>query len=80
MYRALVERASDLAMLAAADGRILYASPVVERLFGYTREQVQELTGFEFIHPDDLPGRVEAWERLVGGAQRDGRDQPVPRA
>ena len=65
MYRALVERASDLAMLAAADGTILYASPVVERLFGFTREQVQELTGLDFIHPADLPGRVVAWERLV---------------
>ncbi len=50
MFRALVERASDLAMLAAADGTILYASPVVERLFGYTREQVQELVGLR-VHP-----------------------------
>lgn len=65
MFRALVERASDLAMLAAADGTILYASPVVERLFGYRREQVQELTGFGFIHPDDVAARAAAWEQLI---------------
>ena len=65
MFRALVERASDLAMLAAADGTILYASPVVERLFGYTRDQVQELVGFQFIHPDDRAARQASWERLV---------------
>jgi len=58
-YASLIRNASDVIMIADADGRLRFASPAAERTFA--------------IHPDDLVGRnlLDLWadgdrERLAG--------------
>ncbi len=69
--RALLEHSSDVIVLMAADGHILYVSPANERLFGRSPEQVEGSYGLFAIHPDDRPRVIDALQRVL--SVRDGR-------
>ncbi len=66
-YRSLVENINDVFYTLDNQGIITYVSPVVERLSKY---KVSDLMGKSFtsiIYPDDLPGLIESFNRLVAG-------------
>jgi PAS domain S-box-containing protein len=50
----------DLLGIANTDGYFLRLNPAVERVLGYTREEVMAQPFFEFIHPDDVDRTREA--------------------
>ena len=50
----------DLLCIANTDGYFLRLNPAVERILGYTREELMAKQFFEFIHPDDLDRTREA--------------------
>ena len=52
MFQALLERASDVAVVNGPDGTITYANTTVSR-FGYTPEKVVGRQGLDFVHPED---------------------------
>jgi len=54
-FRALTENALDIIAIINSDGTVRYVSPSVERVLGYTQQDVIGTNGFEFVHPDDLP-------------------------
>ena len=65
-YRFLTEHSTDMLSRHAADGTIIYTSPVCFTLLGYT---VGELVGnsmFEYCHVDDLEAMRAATARLIG--------------
>jgi PAS domain S-box-containing protein len=62
LMRVLTENANDLIRLHTTDGRSVYASPSVERLYGRL-----PATMFEFAHPEDLEACQRWWERAVAG-------------
>src|SRR5262249_8326592 len=65
-YRFLTEHSTDMLSRHAADGSIIYVSPVCFTLLGYT---VGELVGnsmFEYCHPEDLESMRAATARLIG--------------
>ena len=53
-FRALIEDASDLTLIVEEDAIIRYASPSVERILGYSREQIAGRRLTDFLHPDDV--------------------------
>ncbi|OHD63475.1 MAG: hypothetical protein A2176_06550 [Spirochaetes bacterium RBG_13_51_14] len=53
-FRTLVEYSSDIVMITADDGTILYTSPSVERLLGYSQEQTVGVNVYSYFHPDDV--------------------------
>jgi len=61
-FKALVENASDGNLILTADAFIAQQAPQVERKLGYDEGEVTGGDGFDFVHPDDLPGvrRVHA--------------------
>ena len=59
-FRALLERASDIAVVNAPDGTVLYANATVAQ-FGYTPEEIVGSAGFEFVHPEDRPSAKDAF-------------------
>lgn len=66
-YRSLVENINDVFYMLDTEGNITYVSPVVERL---TKYKVSDLIGKPFIpliYPDDLPGLLNSFNRLVSG-------------
>jgi PAS domain S-box-containing protein len=44
----------DLLCIATTDGYFVRLNPAVERVLGYTREELMARQLFEFIHPDDV--------------------------
>ncbi|MBI3406379.1 MAG: PAS domain S-box protein, partial [Acidobacteria bacterium] len=55
-FRALVEHSSDVVALISREGKFIYCSRAVERVMGYTPEDRIGKSGFDNVHPDDLPG------------------------
>ncbi len=68
-FRSLVQHSSDIITILDADGRMRYESPAVERILGYTPEEMLTLNAFDLIHPDDLP---HVMERFTAGLQQPG--------
>src|SRR3989454_1139595 len=65
LFHVLVEHSSEAVALLDETGAIIYVSPAVTRLLGYT---VAELTGtnaFGFLHPDDLTRVQQLCRRLL---------------
>lgn len=58
-FRSLIQHASDIITVLAPDGTIRYESPSVERVLGYTPEEMVGGPVIDYVHPEDA-GRVEA--------------------
>lgn len=66
-FRSLIENALDTITILAADGTIMYESPAVERVLGYTAEELVGTSVFDLVHPEDRGQVSEAFAR-TGGA------------
>ena len=53
-FRALVENSLDATLMVDADGRVLYASPSIERIIGFRPEERVGQVTYDLVHPDDL--------------------------
>ncbi len=53
-FRTLIENTSDGIGILATDGTIRYESPSVEKMLGYTPEELIGKNVFDYIHPDDI--------------------------
>lgn len=56
-FRDLIEHSSDLVSVIAPDGRVQYQGPTLQRILGYTAEELVGTNAFDRIHPEDV-GRV----------------------
>lgn len=54
ILKLLAENTTELITLAKADGRMVYVSPSVKRLLGFSPEEMMDRTLTEFFHFDDL--------------------------
>lgn len=54
-FRTLIEHSSDIITVLGIDGVIQFQSPSIERLLGYSQQELKGRTAFEFIHQDDVP-------------------------
>jgi PAS domain S-box-containing protein len=52
-FRLMVENSHDIMTVRDADGKVRYTSPSINRIMGYTQEQMVGTTGFELIHPEE---------------------------
>lgn len=64
-FRALVQNASDLILIAAPSGILMYQSPNAASGWGYGGEALSGLLLRELIHPDDQAALLELFELLV---------------
>ncbi|MES2624768.1 MAG: PAS domain S-box protein, partial [Pseudomonadota bacterium] len=72
-FRALIEHSSDGISLIDADNKILYLSPGVVNIEGYTPEELLHHSGIEHTHPDDVPKIREVVAQLLANPRT-----PVP--
>jgi len=63
-FRALIENSSDGIVLAAPDGKFIYAAPSTERILGYSAEEMLSLDGLDLVHPDDRQEMIEAMSEV----------------
>ncbi|GJL94090.1 MAG: hypothetical protein DHS20C05_04950 [Hyphococcus sp.] len=54
-YRSLVESSQDVTLIFSPEGRVVYASPSVEKVFGAPPDLMIGLTTKDVVHPDDMP-------------------------
>ncbi len=64
-FRALIENASDVITVLAPDGGIRYESPSLERILGYTPEEMLGRNALDYIHPEDAPSVYSVIEGLT---------------
>lgn len=69
-FRSLVRYASDIIVILDGDGEILYESPAVERVLGFTVEERVGTNAFDYLHPED---REPVARRFAELARQPGR-------
>ncbi|HNM15927.1 MAG TPA: PAS domain S-box protein, partial [bacterium] len=69
-YRALIENALDLISIISADGTILYESPSVEKITGFTPNDLIGKNVLDFAHPEDRPLIREAFQTGIHQGQK----------
>ncbi len=53
-FRALIENSTDMITLSSREGQVLYSSPSVRKVFGYSLKEIRDIGYANFIHPDDI--------------------------
>jgi diguanylate cyclase (GGDEF)-like protein/PAS domain S-box-containing protein len=71
-FRLLTENTSDLVRLLGLDGKVVYASPSVERLLGYKVAEFLTLPTKSLLHPDDLATAGSILTDVASGALTSG--------
>jgi len=64
-FRTMVEEISDAIYSMTLEGIITYVSPVIRQILGFDPEDMRGLRYHEFVHPDDLPGVLAHFERVL---------------
>ena len=64
-YRFVTDHAHDMIVRVSLDAQLSYISPGSMRVFGYTPEEMANLSPPEMTHPDDMPMVVQAIQELV---------------
>ncbi|HEX8950440.1 MAG TPA: ATP-binding protein, partial [Polyangia bacterium] len=77
-HRRLVDDLPVVVFAHDARGRCLYVSRAVERVLGYTPEEIYAMDSFAALNIDEVPGdygrRAEAFERDFRQRRKDGRE------
>lgn len=68
-FRSLIESSSDIVTLLDPSGTILYESPPIKTVLGYTPHERLGQNAFAYIHPEDVARVREAFETTL----REGR-------
>ena len=69
LFRLLAENSTDCLATYRPDGTLLYVSPVVERIFGYTAQELSGQSNFGLAHPDDVAVLMDALQRAIADPQ-----------
>ena len=69
-YRTLVENLNDIVYTTDKNAVVTYVSPNITRLSGYTPGEVIGKNFVDFVHPDDQPGRIEQFVKILGGTNQ----------
>ncbi len=70
-YQELVESARDLVYTLSRGGEIVSLNLVAEALGGWSKDEMIGRPFTDFIHPDDLPAAMLAFEQLLAGKTPD---------
>ena len=54
LFQSLIEHSADAIALVDSRGKMLYLSPSIQRVSGYTAEELLGRVSHDFVHPDDL--------------------------
>lgn len=66
-YRQLVENLHEILYILDPEARITYISPNSDKILGYKPDEMIGRKYTEFVHPDDLPGRDQQFQKFLSG-------------
>lgn len=75
LFRALIENSADMITLSTKEGKMLYGSPSITKLFGYSNDEIINSSGFDFIHPDDIEDFKENRLKLLQSPFKSNNNQ-----
>ena len=61
-FRTLTENSLDVLIILSREGKYIYASASIERMKGYTPDELRGRSTFEFMHAEDVPRVKEAFQ------------------
>jgi PAS domain S-box-containing protein len=64
-FRSLVQNSTDITTVLSEDGTILYQSPSIERILGYSSDIFVGRYAFDWLHPDDLMETQSRYNLLI---------------
>ncbi|MGN6673491.1 MAG: PAS domain S-box protein, partial [Thermomicrobiales bacterium] len=66
-FRAIFAGAAVAIAVAGTTGQLLEANPALQRLLGYTEEELRAASFIQFMHPDDIAAEMTLFRELVSG-------------
>jgi two-component system, cell cycle sensor histidine kinase and response regulator CckA len=66
-YRAIFDAAAIGILQCTIDGRLVESNPALQRMLGYSREELRGMHFREFTHPDDLATDLALFQEMVAG-------------
>jgi PAS domain S-box-containing protein len=64
-FRAMIENAAEGVAILDANGNFTYLTHKEESLTGYSYDESMRQSAFRYIHPDDLPGLIQAFQEGI---------------
>jgi diguanylate cyclase (GGDEF)-like protein/PAS domain S-box-containing protein len=64
-FRALIEKSSDVVALIDMNADILYVSPSVKRVLGYSTDEFSQRNGFDYVHTADLNYTMDEFAKVM---------------
>ncbi len=68
-FRSMIENITDIISILAPDGTVIYESPSVEAILGYTPEELIGQNAFDFVHPQDTDQVIEYFNTAISGVK-----------
>jgi PAS domain S-box-containing protein len=68
-FHSLVRHSSDVISVFTADGTFSYSSPAIERMAGYSAEEVIGKNAFDLVHPEDLDRVMNVFTTLLSAPE-----------
>ncbi len=65
LYRALIENSADMITLGNREGKLVYGSPSITTVLGYSPKELINMSLFDVVHPDDIPELLESRNMLI---------------
>jgi PAS domain S-box-containing protein len=65
-FRTLTENTLDILCILSRETQFIYTSPSMERLLGYTSEELRGTDALAHVHPEDLRPLREALQNAIG--------------
>ena len=66
-HRDLIENLSEVIYSLDKNGKVLYVSPAVKSLLGYTPKEIENRAFGTMVHKDDLPRAAEGVRKVLSG-------------
>ena len=64
-FRSLVEQAADAVVILTEAGNPLYASPALERILGYSQDELKQMNVADLTHPDDREKILKVYQQIM---------------
>jgi PAS domain S-box-containing protein len=74
-FRALIENAGDIIAMTDKEGNVIYASPALEKITGFTLEDMKGKPSFAIMHPDQIEDSKAVLKKLL-----ENPGVPIPRS
>jgi len=64
-FRSLIENIHEMVTIIDEQGKPIYTSPAVERIAGFTLDELQQMDGSSLIHPEEIEETKKSMEFLI---------------